>query len=60
MAHKSKVMTTNQPPRFPKEAFDYNDDVRSDIVSDIKRERGIDCAGDEWEVVDGFGQIVHA
>ncbi|MEY8842028.1 hypothetical protein AB9K41_23615 [Cribrihabitans sp. XS_ASV171] len=61
MAQKSKMPSTAQSPGFPKEAFDYNDDVRADVVADIKRDRGVKIeVGDEWEMVDGFGQVIYA
>lgn len=61
MAQKSRMKTAVNGARFPKEAFDYNDDVIADVVRQIRDERGVQVeANDEWEVVDGFGKVIHA
>lgn len=61
MAQKSRMKTVGNGVRFPKEAFDYNDDVTIEVVRQICNERGVQVEDDgEWEVVDGFGQVVHA
>ena len=60
MAQKSNMTVSGAYTRFPKEAYDYNDDVRTEVVEEIRRERGIEASAEEWEVVDGFGQVVYA
>lgn len=46
--------------KFPAEAYEYEDDVSQEAVEHLRREVGTDFSGPEWEVVDGFGRVIHA
>lgn len=50
--------TAMNKPVFPKEAYDYTDDVTIEAVKSlrdsVKDEMNDD---DEWELIDGFGNI---
>lgn len=45
---------------YPKEAYEYDDDVTVEAVEQIRRKVGIDFSAPEWVTVDGFGQVIHA
>lgn len=45
---------------FPPEAYDYDEDVDAKTVAAMRDELGVDFSSDEWEVVDGFGRVIHA
>ena len=45
---------------YPKEAYDYQDDVTVEAIVDLRRRVGIDFTAPEWVTVDGFGQVIHA
>jgi hypothetical protein len=46
---------------FPPEAYNYADDVTADTVAKVRAEYGVDVSNEEeWETVDGLGQVVHA
>lgn len=46
--------------QFPPEAFEHHDEVSLDKIKELRDEVGIDFDSDEWEVIDGFGEIVRA
>jgi hypothetical protein len=51
---KSAVSTENGRA-FPKEAYDFHDDVTKEAVDKVREKAEPMIKGDDWEVVDGFG-----
>ena len=45
---------SEQPPRFPSEAYEYNDDVTPAAVEKMRKKASHIIDAEEWEVVDGF------
>lgn len=45
---------------FPEEAYKYNEDVTKEAVDQLRKAANIDLSTDEWEVIDGFGQVIWA
>lgn len=61
MANRAKQPTmSDRGAKFPPEAFEYNDDVTTEVVKKLKAERGVDTSDKRWRVIDGFGQVVPA
>lgn len=61
MAQKAKNAAANgSGKKLPPEAYDYNDDVSSDTVAQIRAERGVDVSEKKWKLIDSLGQIVPA
>lgn len=54
---KANGPTKNQgdAPRFPQEAYEYNDDVTPNAVKKMREAANKSLSEDEWEIVDGFG-----
>lgn len=46
--------------QFPPEAYEYNDDVSTETVREIRVERGVDVSNPRWKTIDALGQIVSA
>ncbi len=46
--------------RFPKEAYDYADDVTEEAVQKLRESVGIDFSNEVWKTIDGFGRVIHA
>lgn len=45
---------------FPAEAYACNDDLSEEVIRKMREEVGVDVKGDEWETLDGLGQVVRA
>lgn len=61
MAQKAKQPAMNgRGAQFPPEAFEYNDDVETNVVKKIRDERGVDTSAKRWRLIDGLGQVVPA
>jgi hypothetical protein len=60
MRQKMPVAPNVNGRKFPPEAQEYQSEVPQKEIDALKTKIGIDFSTDEWEVVDGFGQIVHA
>jgi len=37
---------------IPPEVYDYNDDVSSDTVAEIRKDRGVDTSRKKWKLID--------
>lgn len=62
MANRQKLPV---PPHadgknFPPEAYVYQPEVTQKEIDRLRKEVGVDFSSDEWEIVDGFGQVFHA
>lgn len=61
MANRAKQPSmTSRGVQFPQEAFEYNDDVQTDVVKKIRDERGVDTSAKRWRLIDGLGQVIPA
>jgi len=61
MAQKTKGAAANGAGnKLPPEAFEYNDDVSTDTVEQIRAERGVDVSEKKWKLIDALGQVVPA
>lgn len=61
MAQRVKNTAANgNNGQFPPEAFDYNDDVSTETVTEIRATRGVDVSNGKWKVIDALGQVVPA
>jgi hypothetical protein len=61
MAQKARTATANGSGKdFPPQAYDYNDDVSTDTVKEIRAERGVDVSDKKWKLIDSLGQVVPA
>ncbi len=47
----------NTQRAFPAEAYDYNDDVTVEGVAFLRAKAKAEIENDEWEVIDGIGDI---
>lgn len=45
---------SNEPPRFPPEAYDYNDDITAEAVEKVRSKSSQKFDSKEWEIVSGF------
>lgn len=45
---------------FPADAYEYEADVTPAGVKQMQDKFGVDVEGDDWELVDGFGRVLHA
>lgn len=45
---------------FPPEARVYQTEVTQQEIERLRDKVGIDFSSDEWETIDGFGQVFHA
>lgn len=53
---KSAVTVSSSEVRdYPRDAFNYHDDVTREGVAILRQKAADVMATDEWEVVDGFG-----
>lgn len=52
--HTLDTSASNEPPRFPPEAYDYNDDITHVAVEKVRFKSAQRIAEEEWELVDGF------
>lgn len=57
-AGKTLSPITGQP--YPKEAYDFTDEISADAIAKLRKQIGVDYAADEWETIDGLGQVVDA
>lgn len=61
MAQKAKNAAANGSGKdFPLQAYDYNDDVSTATVAEIRAERGVDVSDRKWKLIDSLGQVVPA
>lgn len=44
---------------FPPSAYAFDDDVTTEAVEELRKKAGKVIEKEEWEVVDGFGQVFH-
>lgn len=61
MASRQKLPVTPNAngKAFPPEAYVYQDEVTQKEIDSLRDKVGIDFSSDEWETIDGFGQVVH-
>ena len=45
---------------YPREATEFFDEVSKEQIEALRKEVGDDFASDDWEVIDGFGQLCYA
>ncbi len=61
MVQKARNAAANGSGKnLPPEAYDYNDDVSSDMVAEIRAKRGVDVSSKKWKLIDSLGQVVPA
>lgn len=59
-ARRSTTSNGEQDRRFPREAYDFHDDVTKDAVDKMRTKAAPAIESEEWETVDGFGRVLQA
>ena len=49
---------THSGREYPKEAYDYHDDVTKEAVDKVRKKAAPIIEKGDWEVVEGFGRLV--
>ncbi len=52
--HTLDTSSSKEPPRFPIEAYDYNEDVTAAAVEKVRLKSAKQIESEEWELLDGF------
>ena len=57
---KNEIEPVMQSAAFAPEAFEYTDDVTPEAVALLRDSAKKEIENDEWELIDGFGQVTSA
>ena len=50
---------SNYHRKFPDEAYEFDDDVTSDAVAEMRARAKDVIDAEKWSVIDGFGRVIH-
>lgn len=57
---KNEMEPVMETAVFPPEAFEYTDDVTPEAAAQLRDSAKKEIETDEWELIDGFGQVTSA